>query len=175
MLRTPWNRDCRCIWSCAGPHAVVSRSLPGSLSCYHNSPFLIHYGNSFFFSFGLLFSHSVNNLCKSCTVKLKPSALCLQTHSCFRVYTLIYHSSKRLILKWCPVKVRWVWTAAICLYNCVLPQSKLSYRVFIKIELPQCELTIFQRHCDMSTKQPMSATRNRCCLAGCSWITYQND
>lgn len=49
-----------------------------------------------------------------------------------------------------------MWTEPICLYNRILPQSKLSYRVFIKIELPQCELTIFQRSCDMSTKQPVS-------------------
>lgn len=132
----------------------MSQSLPGSPSCCHNSPFLIHYGNSFYF--GPLFSHSVNDLCKSCNVKLKPSALCLQTRSCFSVYNITSHSSKWLILKWCPVKVRWVWTEPICLDNCVLPQSKLSYRVFIKIELPQCELTILQRRCDMSTKQPIS-------------------
>lgn len=88
-------------------------------------------------------------------MKLKPSALCLQTRSCFRVYNKISHSSKRLIWKWYPVKVPWVWTEPICLYNCVLPQSKLSYRVFIKIELPECELTIFRRSCDMSTKQPV--------------------
>lgn len=49
-----------------------------------------------------------------------------------------------------------MWTEPICLYNCVLPQSKLSYRVFIKIELPQCELTILRRRCDMSTKQLVS-------------------
>lgn len=90
--------------------------------------------------------------------------MCLQTHSCFRVYTRIYHSSKQLVLKWCAVKIRWVWTEPICLYNCVLPQSKWSYGVFIKIELPQCKLTIFHRHCDMSTKQLPSATRNRCPL-----------
>lgn len=73
------------------------------------------------------------------------------------------------------MKVQWVWTEPICLYNCVLPQRKLSYGVFNQIELPQRELTIFWGRCDMSTKQPTSATGIHCHLAGCSWITYPKD
>lgn len=55
-------------------HAAVSWFLPGLLAAVtthifcHNSHFLIHYGNSFYF--GLLLSHSANDLCKSCNVKL---------------------------------------------------------------------------------------------------------